>query len=329
MRYKILNILSIFTAIFFFCFCSTPNKKKIIEYDDTRKVTWSSDFSIAEITSSKDGEIQKSYYYKSKSKTRQPLIVSLHTWGGDYSQKDTLSILCKLNDINYIHPDFRGPNRTVAACCSDLALADIDDAIDYAIKNFRPDVSRIYVIGASGGGYATLSVFMKSKHNIKKFSSWVPISDLEAWYNESIEKKASYAEQVLKCTGSENNLLNIEEARKRSPLFWETPLKKLDNSSLHIYTGIMDGIKGSVPITHSIRFYNKVLTDLGVNDKSYFVTSEEEKFLIDERRPIADFGKIGEREICIRKKYKNLQIIVFNGGHEMLPVYAFNSLIKD
>lgn len=328
-RNKIAIYFLFYPLILLFFACSVYHKKNIIEYDDTRKANWDPDFGIANIVSSKDGKIQKAYFYKSGSKTRQPLIVSLHTWSGDYRQKDTLSSLCKLNDINYIHPNFRGQNWTTEACCSELALADIDDAIDFAIKNLKPDVSRIYVIGASGGGYATISAFMKSKHKIKKFSSWVPISDLEAWYKESLERKASYADHILKCTGSENNILNVKEARDRSPMFQDTPVKKLNNSTLHIYTGIMDGIKGSVPITHSINFYNKILSDLGVKDKSFFVSSEEEQYLLEERKPVADFGMIGNRNICIRKEYGNLRLIIFDGGHEMLPGYAFNSLIED
>ena len=308
---------------------SPSSDEKVIEYDDTRKTGWSADFGIADIVSSKDGKIQKAYYYKATSVSKRPLIVSLHTWSGDYTQKDTLSILCKLNDINYIHPDFRGPNRTKEACCSELALADMDDAIDYAIKHLNPDVSRIYVIGASGGGYATLSMFMKSKHKIKKFSSWVPISDLETWYHESLERKAAYAQHILQCTGSEGNVLNVKAARDRSPMFWPTPLKKLNNSSLHIYAGVYDGIQGSVPITHSLNFYNKILSDLQVEDKSKYVSPEEEAFLLEHRKPLADFGRIADRDICLLKEYRNLKLVIFDGKHEMLPVYAFNSLIED
>ena len=66
-----------------------------------------------------------------------------------------------------------------------MVISDIDAAIDFALENANVDTSRIYVIGMSGGGYATLAIFMKSKHRIKKFSSWVPLVDLIQWYDET------------------------------------------------------------------------------------------------------------------------------------------------
>ena len=171
-----------------------------VRYDDTAEVSWGKDFKAVEIKSAIDDHIQKAYFYASTAADPAPLIVSLHTWSGDYSQKDTLSWLCRAKDLNYIHPDFRGINNTKNACCSNLAINDIDESISYAIQNANVDTSRIYVIGTSGGGYATLSAFMKSKQRIRKFSAWVPISDLVAWYHESSIRQNKYAGDILGCT---------------------------------------------------------------------------------------------------------------------------------
>jgi hypothetical protein len=301
---------------------------KIIKFDDTRKVSWSVDFKVVEIISSLDGNIQKAYFLRSRSEKPKPLVVSLHTWSGNYEQTDPLAELCLARNLNYIHPDFRGANNTLNACCSKLALNDIDESITYAIRNSNIDTSRIYVIGVSGGGYAAISSFMRSKHNIRKFSAWASITDLVAWYSESLIRKNNYAANILACTGSGSNSLNYESARQRSPVYWETPVRKLINTELKIYTGINDGITGSVPITHSINFYNKVLADLSVTDPEQFVTQGEKYSLLQYRKALGDFGKISDRTICLEKEYKNIKLVIFEGGHEMLPEYALNELLE-
>lgn len=298
------------------------------KFDDTRLTNWSEGFEVVEIESDIDSSLQKAYFYKSHSTVPRPLIVSLHTWSGTYNQSDELAELCKQKDLNYIHPDFRGANLSISSCCSELALGDIDDAISYAITKSNVDTTRIYVIGVSGGGYATLSVFMKSKHNIKKFSAWASIADLVTWYNENRDKDNNYSKNILDCTGSKNEL-NIESAVIRSPMFWETPTNKLQYSKLSIYAGIHDGNQGSVPITHSINFFNKLLKELGEADSTKYVSREEVSKMLQHRQPLGDFGSIDGRKICLLKMVNNLQLVIFDGNHEMLTEYALDELLRD
>jgi predicted peptidase len=305
-----------------------PAEENFTRFDDTRKTNWPQDFEVVEIKSSKDNTPQKSYFYRSKAGTPKPLIVSLHTWSGDYTQKDEIAPLCREKALNYIHPDFRGVNSTANACGSELALADIDDAITYAIRNANVDTGRIYVIGVSGGGFATLSTFMKSGHAIKKFSAWASIADLEAWYHESSIRKNKYAADILRCTGS-NEELNVANARQRSPLYMATPQQKPKPARLFIFAGIYDGIQGSVPITQSINFYNKLLNDLSVKDKSTYVSSDEKLQLLEHRRPLGNFGSIGDRRICLKKQSGNIELTIFEGAHEMLPRYAIDQLLSE
>jgi endonuclease III-like uncharacterized protein len=100
-----------------------PFIESYLKFDDTIKTEWNTDFKIVEINSRLDNNIQKAYFYKSKSNKLKPLIVSLHTWSGDYNQNEQLAELCKSRDLNYIHPDFRGANFTKDSCCSKLALS--------------------------------------------------------------------------------------------------------------------------------------------------------------------------------------------------------------
>ncbi len=302
--------------------------EKYVKFDDIRNLNWDKEFKVVEIKSTLDHNIQKAYFYKSKSKTPKPLIISLHTWSGTYSQNDALAGICKQKELNYIHPDFRGANSTEDACCSDLALNDIDNAITYAINNSNVDTTKIFVIGVSGGGYATLSTFMKSKHNIAKFSAWASISDLVAWFNESKIRRNDYAENILHCTSS-GKILNTTNAEHKSPIYWTTPADKLKKSKLFIYAGIYDGIQGSVPISHSINFYNKLLSDMSVTDTLKYVSISEKLNLLEKRQPLREFGSIAGRKICLQKEFGNLSLIIFEGNHEMLTEFALNELIEE
>jgi pimeloyl-ACP methyl ester carboxylesterase len=304
------------------------SQSTIIKYDDTRKVKWDKDFSVIKIKSSKDTAIQLAYFYQSKSKTRQPLIISLHTWSGNYTQVDPLADLIRQKDYNYIHPDFRGANNTPKACCSEWVLSDIDDVINYAIKNADIDTSNIFIIGASGGGYATLSAFMKLKHHVRKYSAWASITDLAAWYQDSKQLHNNYWKDILKCAGTPDGALNTEEANRRSPMYFATPVKKFNNTRLDIFVGVNDGVTGSVPITQSINFYNKLLQDMGVKNVQSYVSADEIQQLLQTRKPLGRYGKIGDRDICLQKTYKNVRLTVFDGTHEMLPEFALMDLVK-
>ena len=291
---------------------------------------WPDEFKVVDIESPIDGSLQKAYFYKTRSSKPQPLIVSLHTWSFDYSQYDSINIQSAEKDLNYIHPDFRGPNKSKDACCSDLVISDIDASIDFAIENANVDTSKIFVIGNSGGGYATIAMFMRSKHRIKKFSSWVPLVDLLRWYDETKIRKLEYAKDILSCTQSVNNILNEDVAKKKSPIYWDTPKEKLNYASLDIYTGVYDGMigNGPIPITHSINFYNKLLNDIGEKDKTKFVSDKEKLFLLEYRKALGNFDSISGREVFLFKESNNIRLTLFDGGHEILKGFAFNQLIK-
>jgi pimeloyl-ACP methyl ester carboxylesterase len=294
------------------------------------KPEWDSAFQKVEITSPLDGHVQPAYFYATQSQQPQPLIVSLHTWSYDYTQYDSLNQFALETDINYIHPNFRGPNNHTKACCSEFVLSDIDAAIDYALEHANVDTNLIYVVGKSGGGYATLAMFMKSRHQIHTFSSWVPLCDLVQWYEDARIRKLDYAKDVLACTQSTGDSLNRKIALERSPYYWPTPVDKLQESRLEIYTGIYDGMtgNGTIPITHAYRFYNKVLADLGVTDSSAYVTETEKLALLEDRKPLDDFGSIGGRKVALVKEYGNIKLTLFLGGHEMLRKFAFRELIQ-
>jgi pimeloyl-ACP methyl ester carboxylesterase len=273
------------------------------------------------IKSSLDANIQVFYYYKSSTSEPKPLVVQLHSWSNSADSLKTtfLAPEAKKQDWNYIFPNFRGINNHPKACCSEFVITDIDEAIDWAIKNMNVDLNQIYVAGVSGGGYATLAMYMKSRHKIRGFSAWASISDLSAWYLESSERKNKYAAEILKCTDS-GEKLDEKKAKTRSPIFWKTPINKRTGSTLQIYAGIHDGYTGSVPISQSIDFYNKLLVDTKEKDSENLVSEHDKSIMIKTQSfPTQNTYKpIGDRTVLYYKKSKKISLTIFEGTHEML-----------
>ncbi len=288
-------------------------------YFDTKYSAWPSDFSIIEIKSTMDNSIQHAYFYDSKSTEKKPLLISLHTWSGDYRQKDPLSQMVKANEWNYIHPDFRGPNQSPDGCLSNKALADIDDAIQYALDHCNVDKDHIFVTGVSGGGYASLGVFLKTRHKIRAVLAWSPISDLDAWYWQSKFRKNRFHDDILKCISADAHY-DKKSALERSPLYYELPEKQ--KSRIEIYTGINDGCSGSVPITHSILFYNKMVSFY--ENQNNLINQKDINALLSRGVPLEKVdSRIEGRDVLYHKEAANISITIFDGGHEMLAEYCF------
>lgn len=278
------------------------------------------------LVSKMDGVHDVFYYIPSTTEEPQPLVVELHSWSNSSSsQNDLMASEAYKNGYNYILPNFRGVNNTVKACCSEYALSDIDQTIDWAIKNLNVDRKRIYVAGYSGGGYATFAMFMKSRHKIAGFSAWCGISDLVAWYSQSVERKNKYGPEILLCTGSGASL-DVEKAKSRSPLYWKTPVKKRKKSFLKIYAGIHDGHTGSVPVSQSLLFYNKMIQDAGNKKSDNEVSEKELKDLLQESNVYSNGKTIEGRAIRYEKSFKNISICIFEGGHDILKIAAVDQL---
>lgn len=85
---------------------------------------------------------------------------------------------------------------------------------------------------------------------------------------------------------------------------------------------------GTIPITHSINFYNKLLEDLNVRDSSKYISLSEKLALLEFRKPLSNFGKISGREVALIKETNNIKLTLFEGGHEILNNFAFEELTK-
>lgn len=284
-------------------------------WDSTSREKWSDEFELIQISSSKDSQKQNAYACRSNLNDPAPLVVSLHTWSGNFEQEDPLAERMRAAGFHYIHPDFRGPNNTPDSCASELALQDIDDAIAYCIENWNVDTNRIYVIGVSGGGHATSAAYFHTVHPVSAFFAWVPITDIHTWYLESRQRNLKYAKDIENICGGD---FEADCAGKRSPLMMEMPERA---AQLHLFAGINDGYTGSVPITHSIHLYNRLSPPRDQIDNDTII-----RLLSKAVEPTG--AEIGGREIWYQAKSSRCTLTIFEGGHEMLVEFAANQIIS-
>lgn len=201
------------------------------------------------VTSTLDGSVQPSLFYRSPSKEKRPLLVGLHTWSFDrFNQIKNMLPLCEKYDFNLLLPEFRGANLSTnphckEACGSALAKQDIKDAIDYLIAQDLVDKDNIFLLGLSGGGHMALLMAGMCPAYFKAIGAYVPITDLTKWVAEN----PNYAPHVLACCSDE------EEMRKRSPITYADTIAK---ANLKIFHGKYDP---TVPVTHSISLFNTIM----------------------------------------------------------------------
>ena len=297
-----------------------------------RFTEWGKSFQVIKIPSTVDGHQQGAYFYMPNEGSSVPLVVSLHTWRGDYTEYDPVSAFVENSQYAYIHPDFRGKMNSPSSCCSDLVIADIDAAIDFALSTGRVDPERIFLIGVSGGAYTALCSYFRSKHVFKKVISWLPITDLEAWYKQNIVRKEfNFARDIMACTKSKNGILNIAEAHSRSPLYFSAPKERIEAIKLDIYSGVYDGTfgNGTVPVTQASYFYNKLIRNMDTFDADMLVSERELLDLFEIKAADESYGLISGHQILLKKSSGPVSINFFAAGHEKFPEYVFNVIANE
>lgn len=286
------------------------------------KYRWKEPFKKVSIPSSIDGKIQQAYFYTPDSNKKTPLLVSLHSWAGDYTQIDpTLSKFAVNSGWHYIHPDFRGKNTHPEACGSPLSMSDIDDAISFSINNGNVDTENIFIVGGSGGAYAALCYYAVANHPINSYIAWSPITDLIAWHDQSVIRKSRYSKDLIAGTNSTGSL-DVEEAEKRSPLYLKNPST---DSKLFLFSGYHDGYGDfPVPVSHSLNYFNKYTSDNNGSQTDYVSKDEIIRLLSKEQLDIS--LEIGGKEVYYTKSFKNAQVTIFDGGHSHLEEHTIKLL---
>jgi poly(3-hydroxybutyrate) depolymerase len=259
----------------------------------------------------------------------RPLLVGLHTWSSDYRQNNSpYGKWCIEHKWNFIHPNFRGPNRRPQATGSELVVADILSAVEFAKKNGAVDETRIYLVGASGGGYAALLMAGRAPEVWAGVSAWVPILDLAQWHAHTSKRKMKYAREIELSIGGKPMAGSevAAEAMKRSPV---TYLAYAKGVALDINAGINDGHSGSVPISHSLDAFNLLAAAkdrLGADLISEFVKTAKVPAALKGQAPVdAAYGK---KAVLFRRQSGAARVTIFQGGHEIIPAAALHWLAK-
>jgi len=278
---------------------------------------------VVTMESSLDGSPQKSLFYVPPDGDTLPipLLVALHTWGGDYLQCDTCPVAQKWA---LIAPDFRGPNGRPEACASVFAIQDVLDAVQYAKDHANIDASRIYLVGFSGGGHMALMMASKASQIWAGVSAWVPISDLSAWHVSGFYTMKLEAI----CGGPPGSPETDKEYRARSPLHFLTAASGIP---IDINAGIHDGHDtGTVPISQSLQAFN-VLADANGFSESQMVSEDIHEMTSTQKIPLSlqdEFEVDPERKckVLFRRVAGAARITIFEGGHEAEISAAWNWL---
>jgi len=277
---------------------------------------WSSEMRTVHYPSPIDHSRQPAVVYIPEKTEAVPLLVTLHSWSGDYTQTAKARAEWAIkHGWALVAPNFRGPNNKPEACGSELVVADIVAAVSYMQSRTNIDPERIYLMGASGGGYGAMLLAGRHPEIWAGVSAWVGISDLRAWHAETTARKLKYAKDLEQsCGGPPGASPEVDEQyRLRSANTW---IARAIGVHLDINHGIHDGHVGSVPCSHSITAFNLLA------EPSKKISDADIQYILVERK-VPDSLK-GERQndplygnltVLFRRVSGNARLTLFDGGH--------------
>lgn len=311
--------------------------KKIEDLPGISLLDTETDYNEILVRSSLDRTLQPSLLWvpESKPNTAQPLFVFLHSWSGDYTQNNSAWLKqAKANNWIFLHPNFRGRNRTPKACGSEFARQDILDAMQYVIENHNVDTSRVYLAGGSGGGHMAL---LMAGHHPDKFSAvsaWCPITDIAEWHRFSRGKNpdSRYANEIEASIGGVPGSSEAiqKENESRSSVYH---LHNAIELPVDIAAGIHDGYTGSVPVSHSLRAFNVLLK---AKQHKEITLDKIQHWIAEGAKPSSELNDLFyecnfERDIYFQKECGLSRVTLFDGGHEARPragVWFLNNIVR-
>jgi len=284
---------------------------------------WPSAVQKVRYMSTADNTLQPTLFYKPAGAKPVPLLVALHTWSGDYLQPEpAYAKWCIAKGWAFVHPNFRGPNKTPEACGSELVVKDIISAVEYAKQNANIDPDRIYLVGGSGGAYAAMLLAGRAPQLWAGVSAWCGIFDLRDWYKQTSVRKLNYATMMeSSCGGVPGTSAEVDaQFRARSASAY---LSKAKGVPVDLNTGIFDGHKGSVPTSQSLEAFNCLASPgdrLSAADIA-FITKQAK--IPDALKKEINDPLYSRCKALLRKTSGNTRVTVFEGGHDMLFEAAF------
>jgi dipeptidyl aminopeptidase/acylaminoacyl peptidase len=269
------------------------------------------------VQSTIDSTPQPSLLFPASAPGPRPLLVLLHQWSGDYRQDYALwHEAVRQRDWHLLQPDFRGINYNPNACASPLAQQDILDTVAHVLQRLPVDTARIYLAGESGGGHLSMMMAARYPQCWSAVSSWVGISDLAAWYHQSVERATRYAGALESVTGGKpGDSPDVDEQyRLRSPITW---LHNIGDLPMEINAGIHDGHDGnSVPVSQTLHAFNAIARSHG---NAPISEDEIARSVSRQREPIPAGDPFINRPIYLSRNSHNARCVLFEGGHDGLP----------
>ncbi|MDR6671389.1 prolyl oligopeptidase family serine peptidase [Rhizobium sp. 1399] len=109
------------------------------------------------------------------------IIVYLHSWEGNHNQVALYKSLLGARDAVLVSPNFGGRNDKPSA----MGSLESTDRIMRVISEARrwTGLTRVQVVGFSGGGMAALLLLGRRRKEVEKASLWVPIFDLASVFD--------------------------------------------------------------------------------------------------------------------------------------------------
>jgi pimeloyl-ACP methyl ester carboxylesterase len=273
---------------------------------------------VQEITvvNSLDGVAEPVWFLPNPSAEPAPLLVHLHSWSARLGAA-SLARDCAKRGWAFLSPNFRGPNNRPDACASPVAIRDIVDAVAYAQKHTRVDPRRIYLVGGSGGGHMTLMMAHAEPKLWSAVSAWVPITDLADWHAFSQKQGSNYHKMLEQACGGPPSPATAAEYRSRSPLFH---LDRAAGLRIDIQVGLRDGHQGSVPVSNSLRAFNRLAAANGKAGQAF--SAEEIGFITREAKipeylrsePATETSRT--RAVLFRRTAGPVRLTIFDGAHE-------------
>lgn len=276
-----------------------------------------------------DQTMQPAFFAPASGNQPRPLVVALHTWSYDRFQGYEEFFACAAQrNWHCIFPEFRGPNWKKDACGSDLVVSDLAAAVTYVRENYPVDNDRIFIVGGSGGGHASLLMAGRHPELWSAVSSWCPISDVAKWHDfcATCGHDGEYAEHIRSACGGEpgKDAAVFADAMHRSPV---TYLPDAVNKVIvDINTGIHDGHRGSVPVSHALEAFNLLA------DPADRFTEEEIRWMCDHEavpghlRFDGTDPAYGKNIVLCRRQSNLARLTIFEGGHQLLCETAFGFL---
>lgn len=294
----------------------------------SREPAWPDAVKRIEYISRGDNTLQPAMFYTpgappstTAPSPARPLLVALHTWGSGFDQADSISYAdwCIKHGWVFVHPHFRGANDKPAAMGSELVVADILGAVEYAKQHAPVDAGRIYLIGESGGGYAALLMAGRAPQVWAGVSAWVPPVDMVSHYQETLARGLRFAAHIERACGGAPlpGTPAAAECAKRSASTWLSAAREV---AIDINAGIRDGHEGggSVSIRHSLDAFNLLADPVDRLSAADIDTMVQQAVVPPALQFAGSDPLYGERRVLLRRQSNNVRLTLFDGGHQRI-----------